>query len=47
MNKLYDISVLNTINGFLDGQLLSIRTFYDPPVVDILEGIAGNLLLVR
>lgn len=47
MNQLDDITVTDRSRRSVDHQLLPARIFDDPPVVDIFEGITGDLLLVR
>ena len=46
VDNLDDISVLDTINGFLDSKILPVWSLDDPPIVDILECVARHLVLV-
>ena len=47
MNQLDDLPMLDAVIGLLHGQVLSVGSLDDPPVVDILVCVAGDLLLVR
>ncbi len=47
VHQLDGIAVLDAVNRLLDDQILAVRPLDDPPVVDVLEGVAGDLLLVR
>ena len=46
MDNLNNIPMLDTINGFLHSKILPVGSLDNPPIVDILECIAGYLLLV-
>ena len=46
VHQLDDVAVLDGVGGLLYGQLLPLRPFDDPPVVDVLVAVAGDLLLV-
>ena len=39
--------MLDSVKRFLHRQIFSVGSLDDPPVVDILEGVAGDLLLMR
>ena len=45
VDNLEDISVLDTINGFLDSKILPVWSLDDPPIVDILECVSRHLLV--
>lgn len=47
VNKLDGVSVLDDVQGLVDGQILPVRTLHNPPVVDVLVAVAADLLLVR
>ena len=47
VHQLDDLAVLDAVQRLLHGQVLAVWSLDDPPVVDILEGVAGHLLLVR
>ena len=47
MNQLDNLSVFDAVVGLLHGQVLSVGSLDDPPVVHILVSVAGDLLLVR
>jgi hypothetical protein len=38
--------MLDPVDGLLHRQVLTVGTLDDPPVVDVLVGVAGDLLLV-
>ena len=46
VDQLDGVPVLDGVDGLGDRQLLPLRPLDDPPVVDVLEGVAGDLLLV-
>ena len=46
VDNLDNVAVLDAVNWLLDGKLLPVGPLDNPPVVDVLEGVAGNLLLV-
>jgi hypothetical protein len=46
VDHLDHVPVLDPVDGLLHRQVLSVRTLDDPPVVDVLVGVAGDLLLV-
>ena len=47
VHQLDYVAVLDAVEGLLDGKVLPVRALDEPPVVDVLEGVAGDLLLVR
>ncbi len=47
VHQLDDIAVLDAVDRLLDDQILAVRPLDDPPVVNVLESVAGDLLLVR
>lgn len=47
MNELNDVSVTDSIDRLRHNQIGIIRPLDNPPIVDVLVGIAGYLLLMR
>jgi hypothetical protein len=43
MNELNDVSVFDDVDGLVDGKVVPVRTFDDPPVVHVFVTVAGNL----
>lgn len=46
VQQLHDIAVTDDIRRPRNGQRCLVRPFHYPPVIDILEAVAGDLLLV-
>ena len=46
VHQLHHVAVLDAVDGLLDDEVLAVRALDDPPVVDVLVGVAGDLLLV-
>ena len=47
VDELDDVAVLDGVEGLVDGEVLPLGPLHDPPVVDVLVAVAGDLLLVR
>ena len=47
MDKLDNLSVLDAVIRLLHSEVLPVGSLDDPPVVDVLVGVAGDLLLMR
>ena len=47
MHQLDDFSMFYPVKRFLHSKIFSVGSLHNPPVVDILEGVAGDLLLMR
>ena len=46
MDKLDNLSVLDAVIRLLHSEVLPVGSLDDPPVVDVLVGVAGDLLLM-